>query len=268
MKPSAMIAGTMLAFLYLVGSTPPANANALHFSGNDERVAAPLPPLFDDIAGNDLTIAGRIRLDGSISSGRVLFAQKDGDNFVSLLTSAGGSLYWYVQVNGTVRSLNTNASIQGQWANFVARWDASASLVSLMVNGVAATASGGSSSENVDNTFTLGGKNDGSQSLHGAIDELTLWPLRLNDTEAQAISNGICMEVATGALPILHYDFEVGTAGGDNSGLVGLPDLSGSGYHGVLTGFALQGGTSNWIESPLPPCLGVTVFSDGFEAIQ
>lgn len=267
MKPSAKMAGTMLAFLYLAGMTPSVSANALHFSGDGERVAAPFPSLFDDIESNDLTIAGRIRHDGSAVAGRVLFAQKDGNNFVTLLINNLGQLYWYVYVNGTARSLYTDTSSTGQWMNFVARWDADASLVSLTADGVAATMSGGESSVNTNATFTLGGKNDGSQSLHGAIDELTIWPVRLSDSEANAISNGICMEYATSELPILHYDFEVGTAGGNNNGLNSLPDLSGFDYHGTLTGFDLQGSTSNWIESPMPPCSGASVFSDGFEVI-
>ena len=268
MKPSAKMAGTMLAFLYLGGTTPWVNANALHFSGNGERVTAPLPPLFDDIGNNNLTIAGRIRHDGSTGSGRVLFAQKDGNNFVSLLTNNNGYLYWYVQANGTSQSRNTNTSATGEWINFVARWDASASLVSLMVNGVTATFPGGNSSGSSNGTFILGSKNDGSQPLHGAIDELTIWPVWLSDSEAHSISNGICMEIATSQLPILHYDFDVGTAGGDNSGLDSLPDISGFEYHGTLLGFTLQGGTSNWIQSPMPSCLGASVFSDDFEGIE
>ncbi|HRY99590.1 MAG TPA: T9SS type A sorting domain-containing protein, partial [Bacteroidales bacterium] len=46
---------------------------------------------------------------------------------------------------------------------------------------------------------------------------------------------------------VAYYTFDEGIDGGTNSGLIALPDQSGNGNNGTLSGFALSGATSNWV---------------------
>ena len=233
-----------------------AQSRALQFAGGDDRVNVALPLVFDDLATNSFSITTRIRPDVSAPNSRVFFAQKDADNLVSILLNDTNRVYFYVKVNGSVVSLATDHGIPpGAWSHVTATWSAATSQVTLIVNGVAAVASGGTSSSGADNLLTLGARTDGLQPINATLDDFTLWPTVL--TEAQIIS--VALGCPVGITALLQYDFEVGTPGGNNAGLTTLPDISGNGYNGTLSGFALAGPTSNWIDSPhVDSCLGLT----------
>jgi len=230
-----------------------AQATALQFAGDGDRVNIALPALFSNLPGNDFTFTGRVRVDGIVTS-RVLYAQKDTSNFATVLLGAGGTLVFYVVSGGTLHSLATSPLTVGQWTHFGARWNAATQQVSLIVNGVAATAGGGSSSTGTNGVFTLGTRTDGAQALNGALDELTLWPAALSDAQIADDAAGNCVG---GATPVLSYDFEVGTPDGNNAGLTTLPDVSGNGVDGTLNNFALTGTTGNWVSSPYQGCADV-----------
>jgi len=239
------LSGTVVAIA--MSWHPVVHATALQFAGDGDRVNAPLPVLFSNIAGNDFTFTGRVRVD-AFATTRVLYAQQDTSNFATILVGSGGSLLFYVASNGTTYSLNTgNTLTLGQWTHFGARWSATTNQVSLIVNGVAAVAAGGTSSTGTNGVFTLGTRSDGAQALNGALDELTLWPAALSDAQIAANASGVCVD---GVAPVLRYDFEVGTPDGVNAGLTTLPDVSGNSFAGTLTGFTLSGTTSNWVTSP------------------
>jgi len=229
-----------------------ARATALQFAGDGDRVNVPLPSLFSNIAGNDFTFTGRVRPDAFATS-RVFYAQQDTSNFATVLLGSSGTLLFYVVSGGTTYSLTTSTAIAaGQWTHFGARWNASTNTVSLIVNGVAAGSYGGTSSTGTNGVFTLGTRTDGNQALNGAIDELTLWPSALSDSQIASDAAGLCI---AGASAVLHYDFEVGTPDGNNAGLTTLPDISGNSSNGTLNGFALTGTTSNWVTSPYAGCV-------------
>ena len=51
-----------------------------------------------------------------------------------------------------------------------------------------------------------------------------------------------------------YYRFNKGTAGGTNTGINSLTDLTSNAYNGTLSGFSLTGTTSNWVSGyPLAP---------------
>ena len=229
-----------------------ARATALQFAGDGDRVNVALPSLFSNIAGNDFTFTGRVRPDAFATS-RVFYAQQDTSNFATMLIGASGALLFYVNSGGTTYSLTTGFAIpSGQWSHFGARWNASTHTVSLIVNGVAAGSFGGTSSTGTSGVFTLGTRTDGNQPLNGAIDELTLWPSALTDSQIASDAAGLCIG---GASALLHYSFEVGTPDGNNVGLTTLPDISGNSVDGTLNGFTLTGTTSNWVTSPYAGCV-------------
>jgi uncharacterized repeat protein (TIGR01451 family) len=243
--------GFVLA-ISLASMSSSAHATALQFDGSNDYVTAAVPAPMSNLSTNDFTFTGRIRPD-AIATGRVLFAQVDATHFVSILMSGIGKLYFYVTINGTTYSLASQSMTAGQWSNFAARWDAGTQTVSLIVDGVAATVSGGASSTGTDNLFTLGARTDGQQPINAALDDLALWSTALTDQQIAVVAGDSCLD---GVIPILRYDFEVGTPGADNTGLTTLPDTTGNGLDGQLNNFALVGNTSNWVDSPYISCSG------------
>ncbi|SFN33582.1 Ig-like domain-containing protein [Dokdonella immobilis] len=229
-----------------------AHATALQFDGSNDYVTAAVPAPFSNFPNADFTFTGRIRPDAS-ANGRVMFVQIDTTHFVSILISNTRALYFYVTVGGTTHSLASQPLTSGQWSSFAARWDAGTQTVSLIVEGVAATVSGGGSTFGNDNLFTLGARTDGLQPINATLDDLALWPTALTDQQVAVVASEFCLE---GVIPDLLYDFEVGTPGADNTGLTTLPDTTGNGLDGLLNNFALTGNTSNWVDSPFTGCSG------------
>jgi hypothetical protein len=84
-------------------------------------------------------------------------------------------------------------------------------------------------------------------SLMGRVDEVSLWNRGLSQTEVNCIySNGI--DVNASGLQ-LYYKMDQGTGGGNNTGINSLLPSKGS-INGALSGFALNGATSNFVVSP------------------
>ncbi|MEQ8360137.1 MAG: LamG-like jellyroll fold domain-containing protein [Cytophagales bacterium] len=86
--------------------------------------------------------------------------------------------------------------------------------------------------------------NGGSIPFEGSIDELRIWNVARTPQEIQADT---IMELCTGSPNLLaYYRFNQGQASANNSGVTTLiEDISSN--NGTLTGFALNGNTSNWI---------------------
>src|SRR5690606_1385879 len=76
-----------------------------------------------------------------------------------------------------------------------------------------------------------------------------VWSTVRTQQQLRVEMTGTCWDT-TGL--IASYDFNQGVAGGDNSGVTNLPDVSGGGFNGTLLGFALNGATSNWLASDSP----------------
>jgi len=91
--------------------------------------------------------------------------------------------------------------------------------------------------------------------LKGDLDEVRLYSTALTQAQVQAD-----MHTGTSAVPaslLAYYDFNQGTANGNNAGETTLLDRSGNAHNGALTSFALSGSTSNWVggTAPLPVTL-------------
>jgi len=80
---------------------------------------------------------------------------------------------------------------------------------------------------------------------HGKIDEARVWNKALCEAEIQARKN--CELSGSESALVAYYQFNEGVAGGNNAGVTNLPDISGNGHNGTLTGFALNGTSSNWV---------------------
>lgn len=85
----------------------------------------------------------------------------------------------------------------------------------------------------------------GSIPYRGAIDEVRVWNFARTQADIQNDMNAEYCSIPTGLMA--YYQFNEGQAGGTNTGISSLPDLSGNAYNGTLTNFALTGTTSNWV---------------------
>ncbi|MFK7921544.1 MAG: LamG-like jellyroll fold domain-containing protein [Bacteroidia bacterium] len=95
-------------------------------------------------------------------------------------------------------------------------------------------------------TLRLGQRvSGGSIPFRGAIDEVKVWNYARTAAEIQNDMNAEYCTVPTGLM--VYYQCNEGLAGGTNTGLSNLPDLSGNAYNGTLTNFALTGNVSNWV---------------------
>ncbi|MDQ3110384.1 MAG: T9SS type A sorting domain-containing protein [Bacteroidota bacterium] len=234
------------------------SGNALDFDGaNDMVVVSTVPALFNSPATNDITIEAWVNPRGSLFA-RILFAQPSTTNFVSLGTSTGNVIYFYVIRNGTTYSVATAAGIpQNQWTHVAARWTAATNTTEVFFNGVLqATSAGGGSSTGTSGLMTLGTRpGGGTQYFNGALDEVRVWNEARTVCEIRDNMNHSITGTQTNL--VVNYDFNQGTGGGNNTGITNLPDISGNSFNGTLTNFGLTAATSNWIIS------GATVTTSG-----
>lgn len=93
--------------------------------------------------------------------------------------------------------------------------------------------------------------NGGSIPFQGGIDEVRIW----NDVRTPAEIQANMMSELCSLDPNLQLYLRLneGTAGANNAGIVAASDDSGNGHAATLSGFALNGATSNWITGSAIP---------------
>ncbi len=230
--------------------------NALDFDGTG-YVSASLPVIFNDLSNNNLTFEAWVKPEGS-GTQRIFFAQLDASHFVSVLLNPSNTPYFFLS-NGSTYSATISSSLPAsQWSHLACTWEASTQNILIYVDGVLQpVASGGSSSTGIDNAMTIGSRTDGTQQFTGELDELRIWSdVRTN---CQIFDNMHFAMSSPAPGVIAYYQFDQGTAGGNNTSETTLADLTGN-YTGTLNNFTLNGTTSNWIES------GVSTSSSGSNA--
>lgn len=86
-----------------------------------------------------------------------------------------------------------------------------------------------------------------SQHFNGDIDDFRIWTVSRTEAEISANMN----TQLTGAEPnlLVLYNFEQGTAGGNNTAIPNVTNLVSGGVNGTFNGFALTGATSNFVLS-------------------
>ncbi len=234
----------LLSFSILRGQV----GNALHFDGANDQVVGTVPSLFSNLAANSFTMEAWVYPTGAIFS-RIIYAQSATNNFATMSTGGTNNIYFYVVANGTNYSAATSATLpSNQWTHVAARWTAGTNAVEVFFNGILqASAPGGTSSTGTSGLLTLGTRPGGAQYFPGAIDEVRIWNTARTQCEIQSNMNRHFTGPQTNL--VVYYDFNHGTAGGNNAGVTTLSDYSGNANNGTLSNFALTGTTSNWIAS-------------------
>lgn len=90
----------------------------------------------------------------------------------------------------------------------------------------------------------------GTYGLNGfTLDELRIWNFAKTQVQIQAQKDTEVSPSASGL--VRYYNFNQGTANGNNTAVTSLPELTGNGTTATLSNFTLNGSTSNWVDGPL-----------------
>ncbi|MFK7933637.1 MAG: choice-of-anchor Q domain-containing protein [Saprospiraceae bacterium] len=106
----------------------------------------------------------------------------------------------------------------------------------------------------------IGGSSFDGTRIIAEIDEFRIWDVARTGTEIE--NNKDCEITGTESGLVVYYDFNQGTAGGDNTAITTLIDRTSNGYDGSLNNFSLNGNNSNWVENTLSAQAAVTITSD------
>ncbi|MBL7795696.1 MAG: HYR domain-containing protein, partial [Saprospiraceae bacterium] len=94
----------------------------------------------------------------------------------------------------------------------------------------------------------LGCRALGVRHMNGTLDEVRLWTSARSQTQIQGAMNTELVGNESGLLS--YYKLNQGVAGGNNAGITTATATTGA--NGTLSGFALNGATSNWVQGTVP----------------
>lgn len=251
---------TSMAQTAVLPTSDPASSqlpNALNFDGVDDFVSIPMDgggSIIDDNSGN------------SSFTLELWFRIPDYANFYTLLSkhsNSGSRKGFFIQSNGTgsitagiANSANSWTSINGttsvndnQWHHTAFTFDSETNTINLYINGHL---------QSSQTSFTpvfddivnlrLASSQYYNNYSQAEIDEFRVWDTLLTACDIQKHMKTE-LSIPRNNL-IAYYRFNEGEPGGNNSGIVTLPNLiSETNFTGTLYNFALSGETSNWISS-------------------
>ncbi len=114
------------------------------------------------------------------------------------------------------------------------------SMFYLYLDGVLISSESGPGALNFVNKMFIGGKSNGTNERYvGMIDNVKVWDSVLSEDEVCQIHQLMPSR--------LHYNFEDGIGGQNNTLITVVNDQSGNGYAGELRGFSLEGEQSNFV---------------------
>jgi hypothetical protein len=86
-------------------------------------------------------------------------------------------------------------------------------------------------------------------SFSGALDDIRIWNIALNQSEIQSSLNNELNGTETGL--VAYYPFNQGIAGGDNTAISTVTDKTANAINGTLTNFSKNGLSSNFVSGKL-----------------
>lgn len=149
---------------------------------------------------------------------------------------------------GTPDVEDPNPFLLNHWVHVAVTYDAPSSTMKLYKNGVV-VATNTSAAPSISGQNYIGGYDDAGVKYIwlGNLDQVRIYNTALSQANIQA--NMLSTTPAVAANLVGDYNFNVGTAGGTNTGLTTLPDASAAANNGTLFNFPLTGAGSNWVES-------------------
>jgi hypothetical protein len=241
--PGAVVSG------FTVPTTCSAGGEALDFDGVNDHVVIPHNAALNLV--NLYTFEAWV--NPSVGAFRTILGKGDGNgnpgngDYIFQITNTG-QLALYATVNNSWKYSSVGSVPNGSWSHVAVTNDGTN--VKFYVNGALNTTSAVVASANNPGTnpFYIGrqGSGTGNNNLFfGDLDQVRVWNVARTQCEINTFKN---CEIPTSAPGLVsNYHFNSGFPSGNNTGITTLYDLSGNGFNGALTNFALTGTTSNWI---------------------
>jgi len=188
------------------------------------------------------------------------------------IIQAANSLYFYVNDNGTWRSVSTSGNFPTPgWHHWVATSNSTSTNLYLdgtLINTSAGISSGIRSSPSSVIHIGKEVRYSSGRFIKGSFDEVRIWNIAKTQSEVQSTMYSELVGNESGL--VAYYNFNQGIAGGDNSGITALNDLTSNGRNGTLTNFTKTGTTSNFVESyalvVAVPAAATNITGTGFTA--
>ena len=239
-----------------ITTVPTPTNNALAFDGSNDYVSLGSPATVSNLGPGGYTLEAWVYYDGRSGASSIIRKTGDYNLYINngvlgaeVWPQGGGNAAWRVAAGSTSLAAN-------RWNHVAATWTPATSTFAFYVNGVAdPVTSSNTGSISGSEGLALGASTIYGNYLGGRLDELRIYNTALTATQIQAD-----MFSTTAAVPgslKAYYNFDQGTAGGNNAGLTSLPDQSGNNNTGTLTNFALTGTSSNFVRS-FPTITGIT----------
>ncbi len=220
--------------------------NALDFDGIDDYVEVPYsaqlnPPQF--------TIEAWVMPNGGYGTYRSVMTSRDDSPLSGYVIYASASDTWeFWSGNGSSWSVCAGPSINyGEWTHLAATYDGTS--LNFYVNGILVGHNTGYVT-NTSRSLRIGaGTTEGPPNyfFDGRIDEVRIWNVARTACDIRSDMNISTTGTETGL--VAYYNFDQGIAGGNNSGITTLKDITSNGNNGTLYNLALNGPTSNWVAS-------------------
>lgn len=152
--------------------------------------------------------------------------------------TAGHNGEWFALEDSVPLSVNT-------WYHVAVTYDAATTTMKLYKDGQLRATNTDVDPVDGEKMVRLGAFNNGANSFTGRMDEVRIWNRALSPAE---IANRMNCELP-GPISglVAYYKFNQGIANANNASVTTLQDSSGNNYNGTLSGFALNGNSSNWV---------------------
>ncbi len=217
--------------------------NALSFDGSNDYVAFPSSSTIDNLGIGSFTMEAMI--NGTLSGTRSIIRKTSDYNLfivsgkmVAEVWTAGKLVpsSWQKWVGSSTIADNT-------WTQIAAVWNGTS--FTFYINGVVEPTTNSSGTISGTENLNIGKSANYGEPFSGMIDEVRIWNIARSQLAIQNTMGSSLAGNETGL--IAYYNFNNGTAGGDNTGITTLTDNSSHNNNGTLTSFALTGTSSNWV---------------------
>lgn len=230
---------------YLAGFTK--KNNALDFNGTSDYVVTTL----NRNAVTDFTMEAWIKYEGAAADGyQPIIASATQDFFIGKNT---GNTDFGIQDNQYVGTISGTNAFDGNWHHIAVTRVNGTNTITLYIDGVQAYTSSGTFTGAAAGIIRIGNEPEGGgYFFNGKIDEVRIWSVARTCAEINS-TKGVEL-TGTESNLVAYYNFNHGTAAGNNTGLTSLPDISTNSFAGTLTSFTgldgsiNSGQTSNWVD--------------------
>ena len=220
----------------IVGSPTVVTSNALNFDGNNDYVVS-------TVSGTSLTtfsIEMYVKPNGNQNQAGIFqwADQTSSGNPMALIQLTGSTLYGYVDAG---YNLSTTLPT-GSWSHIALTYDGT--IYKFYLNGALVDSyTGAIQFQNLATKIYFG--NGFTNFWSGSMDEARIWSTARTQAEIQEFMNSELTGSESGLLT--YYNFNQGTADGNNTALISLTDNSQNNNNSSFNNIALTGTSSNFV---------------------